>query len=336
MPPGNTPPPSDPFWISVAATSPTSASGFQHYIDAASTKRKFNKKIATNSSFDPTIPLIAKPGFTFGCDPEGFLFDKKTGKPVPAVGIVKGTKWEPFKVDKGATQVDGMAAEFNILPAATYEEWENNIATVISQLEAQLPDSLELRWVPSVEFDPAVFDPAPDTAKELGCMPDIDAWTGGTNPPPEMVNPYVRCAGGHLHFGFTSGEDLSDLQHLLNCQDVAKQADWLLGGWSYYHDEDTVRRQLYGKMGAIRYKDYGVEYRVLSNFWVPNKALRLEVWNRMVATTNSIANYYLPDRAAGSTIRDLRRAINEHVMTPELAITAIYPIQTLDSSFARM
>lgn len=338
MPINNTPPasPFPPGWNGPEGTVAL-GSNFTNYIntlDAASFSGM--KKIRTKhraEPIEPDEPLVPKAGMLFGCDPEGFLFDRKTDKPVPAAGILNGTKWEPFKVDKGAYQVDGLAAEFNIEPAATYDDWENNITTVISQLEAAIPDELMLKWVPVVEFAPEDFDRAPDASKILGCDPDIDAYTGDTNPPPMMENPYVRCAGGHVHFGFTENEDLSDLQHLLNCQDVGKQADWFLGGWSVYHDADIVRRNLYGKMGAIRYKPYGVEYRVLSNFWVPDKALRRAVWDRMVSTVNNIAEHYLPDRCSGSMQSGLRQAINDHYIDPGLDQMAKYPLQTLDPRY---
>jgi len=50
-----------------------------------------------------------------GCDPE--LFVKKDGVLVSAHGLVQGSKEHPFRVSKGAVQVDGMALEFNIDPA---------------------------------------------------------------------------------------------------------------------------------------------------------------------------------------------------------------------------
>lgn len=274
-------------------------------------------------------PLPAKKGFTFGCDPEGFIFKGDT--PVPAVGIIPGTKDEPYKVKKGWVQVDGMAAEFNTEPAKTHEEWEENITTVMKELEGFLPKGHEIRYIPSVVFEPSVFDSAPEYAKALGCQPDFDAWSGGVNPPPNPENPLLRCAGGHLHAGWTKNADLSDIQHILNCQDLVKQYDWVLGGWSVQHDSDTNRRTLYGKLGACRYKPYGVEYRVLSNFWVTDEKLRLEVWNRMNHGIYMMPELFLPDRTPTLLNTELKKYVNNEPISKDLLNLCHYPLVTMNS-----
>lgn len=317
-----TPPGTSMFYANLSGISPMSSG------ELISPRRRPRR-----AASDENIPVTAKAGFSFGADPEGFLF--KDGKPIPAAGIIPGTKQEPFKVKKGAVQVDGMAAEYNIDPATTYEEWEENHTSVIAELRGMLPEGVTLEFVPAVTFDPDLFDAAPDDAKELGCQPDFDAWSGGVNNPPNPDNPYTRCAGGHVHFGWTKDEDPCDLQHLLNCQDLVKQLDWMLGGWSVSHDPDTIRRTLYGKMGACRYKDYGVEYRVLSNFWVDDPKLRLQVWNRMNHAIHVMAETFLPDRAPRLE-KTLRNLINQGVRDEEFDYLANYPIMTIDPSYRRI
>ena len=241
--------------------------------------------------------LEAMPGFTFGCDPELFVTDPD-GNLCSAEGLIPGTKEEPYKVDYGAVQVDGVAAEFNTDPASTFEEWNNNIVKVVKQLKSMLPKGYNLLPVPSVNFTPEQWERVPAVSKILGCSPDYNAWTGEVNKPPMCEdNPYLRTASGHLHIGWTELEDMSNMGHIVNCQDLVKQLDFYLGAWSLQKDEDPIRRQLYGNAGSCRYKDYGVEYRVLSNFWITRKDLRLQVWNRMQKAIWDMSSNYLPDNA---------------------------------------
>lgn len=275
--------------------------------------------------------LEAKEGFKFGCDPELFVFDDKD-RPVTAEGLIPGTKEEPYKVEFGAVQVDGMAAEFNTDPATNFKDFNRNITAVMGQLEAMLPKGYSLKAIPSVVFDPEVFDAAPDKAKELGCMPDFDAWSGELNPPPhDPENPYLRTASGHIHIGWTEDAEMSDLQHIINCQDLVKQLDWYLGGWSLSQDADPVRRRLYGKAGACRYKPYGVEYRVLSNFWITDSDKRLEVWNRLQAAIDAMRMSYIPDRAGDFNLL-LRESINSSVMHPAVKTSFRHPIEILTAT----
>jgi hypothetical protein len=242
----------------------------------------------------PTKFLDNKFGFTFGCDPEVFLF--RDGKPISAEGLIPGTKAEPYPVEFGAVQVDGFAAEFNIEPVTSGELFDHHIAAVMKQLKGMLPKDVSIEILPHVIFDEQTFNNATDKEKELGCSPDYNAWEGKVNTPPNPSdNPYMRTAAGHLHVGFTQNALLSDVQHIMNCCDLVKQFDWYLGAWSCLEDPDPVRRQLYGQAGACRLKDYGVEYRVLSNFWIKSPAYRAKVWNRMMAAINDISKGFMPE-----------------------------------------
>lgn len=273
----------------------------------------------------PTIAAKAKKGFKFGADPELFVF--RNGELVSAHDLLPGTKRDPFKVKQGAVQVDGMAAEFNIDPATSFEEFNDNIETVLGEMRALLPKDAELRALSAVRFPKEVFDAAPPVAKELGCSPDFDAWTGQINPPPRLPDdPYLRTAAGHLHIGWTDDGDLASLQHILACQDLVKQLDWYLGVWSVSKDPDNTRRSLYGKAGACRYKPYGVEYRVLSNFWVLDPSLRLDVWNRMVNAISAMRSSFLPRDMPKDLSERVVGSINNGEVDDFLRQTALIPI----------
>lgn len=288
------------------------------------------------------MPEALKPldGFTFGCDPELFLFDINTGEYISPDGLIPGTKEDPFKVPGGAIQQDGMAAEFNIDPASTYNEFDKNIRMVTDYLQASLPKGVVLQALPAVTFSEKVWEGASDVAKMLGCSPDMNAWTGDFNPPPNGDTiPRMRTASGHLHVGWTDDESLADEEHIGHCRDLVKQFDWFLGAWSLMLDPDPTRRKLYGKAGACRYKPYGVEYRVLSNFWVMNPKARLQTWNRMVCAVNDMQKTFFPgskglqaaptlDPTSAFTFNDLLvKSIDSSTRDAILEGQFVYPIR---------
>ncbi len=278
--------------------------------------------------FDSTEPIIPMKDFTFGCDPEVFVVDK-SGKAVSPVPFIPGSKEEPYKVEFGAIQRDGMAAEFNIDPANNFHDFNRNINAVMNQMKKFIPKDHNFAIVPHVVFDETIWASVPEDAKELGCSPDFNAWTGGVNTPPNPVIPSMRCAGGHVHIGWTNNAELDDPQHIMNCRDLVKQMDWFVGGWSVKQDNDPVRRTLYGTAGACRYKPYGVEYRTLSNFWLKTPESRLNMWNRMQQAIWQMGNMFLPER--GAYMNDfLVESINTSKMQRKLSGLK-FPFQTIDS-----
>jgi len=204
--------------------------------------------------------------FTFGADPEFFV--QKGGKPVSAFNLVKGTKHDPFKVNKGAVQVDGMALEFNIDPAADYEKFSSNLDVVLKQIMEMVP-GYEIYDKPVAEFGADYIEKQPKEAKELGCNPDYNAYTGLANPRPNGAAGF-RTAAGHIHIGWTHDVDPKDPGHFNACCRLVKQLDRYLGVPSLIWDQDKKRRDLYGQAGAFRPTHFGVEYRVLSNSWLLN------------------------------------------------------------------
>lgn len=205
-----------------------------------------------------------------GCDPEVFV--KKNGVFRSAYGLIKGDKKNPQKVDRGAVQVDGMALEFNIDPAASEDEFCINVDSVLAQMKAMVPE-YEVLAVPVAHFDPAYMKEQPKEALELGCDPDFNAWTNTVFQKPDAVRP-MRTAAGHIHIGWTEGQDINDPSHQHNCNIVGKNMDFYVGLGSLMYDNDVERRSMYGRAGCVRYKSYGVEYRTPSNRWLASESLK--------------------------------------------------------------
>lgn len=197
-----------------------------------------------------------------GCDPEVFVADGSGI--IPGIGLIGGSKHEPMQVDKGALQEDNVLAEFNIIPAATEDDFVTNINHVMQQLMYRIAP-LEMRILSSHRFDKEVLEKAGPKAMEFGCDVDYNAWSMQPNRRPDPTT-NLRTAGGHVHVSFDSDDETMAYK-------VGAMMDYYLGVPSVLLDSDQERRQMYGKAGAIRPKDYGVEYRTLSNFWLQSDKL---------------------------------------------------------------
>jgi hypothetical protein len=213
--------------------------------------------------------------FKLGADPELFIFDNKAGKLISAHGLFPGTKEDPYAVEHGAIQVDGMAAEYNILPASTAEQFVFYNLSVLRSLRDEIakrnPDlDFSFRFQPVADFGAEYIAEQPEEARRLGCTPDFNAWEGGqANPAPDAEMPF-RTASGHIHVGWGDDYEIDDPEHIEACCMMVKQID---AGFAPLFvqlegEEGKRRRKLYGKAGAFRPKKYGVEYRVLSNSWL--------------------------------------------------------------------
>ena len=233
-----------------------------------------------------------------GADPELFVRNKDGF--ISAHGLVPGDKYSPYFVQDGAVQVDGMALEFNINPAKNQIEFKNNINSVLRTLRKMVPQELDLVVSPIASFEKEYMKGLPRSAVALGCLPDFNAYTGKINPAPSEES-RLRTAAGHIHLGWTEDQNPKDKDHFNMCIKIAKELDWTLGVPSILDDQQkgsSVRRKMYGRAGAFRPKPYGMEYRVLSNYWLLSDHHMLKVYN------NSKIAYYnvLKDRSCSTPL----------------------------------
>ena len=209
-----------------------------------------------------------------GCDPELFVRSLVTKEPMSIIGKLGGTKDETLFISEKGHGVleDNVTAEFNIPPALDSDAFVQDINHCIAYI-AERANS----------FGCEVFDAAsvimPDSELEnpmawvFGCEPDYNAYTGEQNPRPNADNPALRSAGGHVHIGFKDFPTMEESAHVVRVMDI------FLGLPSLFIDKDILRRKLYGKAGAFRWKEYGVEYRTLSNFWIFSDSLKRWVFD---------------------------------------------------------
>lgn len=223
---------------------------------------------------------------TLGCDPEIFIKNTKTGKVVTGEGLVPGTKKKPYKVKKGAVQLDGLALEFNIEPANTEQEWVTNITTVLGECKTFLPKDHEFAFLPSVKFEKKYFEMLSKESKELGCDPDYNARTGERNNVPNDPG-CMRTASGHVHVGFAKVQDPFDPSHFWDCSMLVKRFDKYFENFFPLWDKDYERQRMYGSPGSFRPKTYGVEYRVPSCAWVKYP----ELWSWMYQSFQFVVDH---------------------------------------------
>lgn len=232
-----------------------------------------------------------------GCDPEAFLIDVQ-GQLHSAIGKIGGSKENPLPlVDLGdgyAVQEDNVAIEFNIPPAESCEAFVHSIKTTLHFLEAGINEMYGYsigKMSAAVFPEPELDNPA---AMVFGCDPDYNAWTQEANPKPKADDWRLRSCGGHVHVGFDVAK--------VNSNNLIQFMDLYLGVGSVLMDKGELRKQLYGKAGACRYKPYGAEYRTLSNFWVFNDRLIQWVWENTARALNAVESQLTLSEEEGQQI----------------------------------
>lgn len=220
---------------------------------------------------------------TIGCDPEFFIKDSN-GKFISSIGKIPGTKEAPFYMPSGAgLQHDNVAIEFSSPVAKDGEDLVNKIRSAISEIKQHLPSGTTISVAPSASFDDSELT-TPES-KEFGCDPDYNAWTLEENTAPVCENPNFRSCGGHFHVGHVEGDGNAFLLDPYGKVDMIKAMDCVHGIISILLDNSSQasdRRLLYGRAGCHRPTEYGIEYRVMSNFWMKSP--------RLVLLMDSLAN----------------------------------------------
>jgi len=200
---------------------------------------------------------------TIGSDPELFLTTLK-GMVISAEGKLGGTKDNPRKLSNlgHAVQEDNVMVEFNIPPVKGEDEFVRELKLTMDLIKKDvLKGEYELLAIPSSFLSKE--ECSTDQAITVGCEPDFNAYTGEENPTCDIdVIPCKRYCGGHIHIGTSTEMGEDEKMALITFMDV------FVGAPSSILDLDVYRKNIYGQMGRMRFTDYGVEYRTLSNWWL--------------------------------------------------------------------
>lgn len=261
-------------------------------------------RVLTNNSIQAFVTnKIALPslGMSVGCDPEIFC-EHGDGSIFPAWEYMPDEE-EARKTSKAWlahakwNSIDSLICPHNV-PAywdgaqAEFAPWAKTCLEVLhhgtreglkSVLDfARRKDQrakLTLRNV--IELPEAVLKGTDDKFIQFRCSQSFNVY----NDPGELVQDArqykYRCAGGHIHVGFTRAFTAPGIEQ------IVRGLDAVLGvaGVSLAAGIDNpIRRHTYGRAGEFRLPSYGVEYRVLSNFWLSHPAIAMLVFDLARAT----------------------------------------------------
>lgn len=219
-----------------------------------------------------------------GCDPEIFLRDKYLKEYVSAHDLFPGTKKDPFKLERGAVQVDGMALEYNIEPVDNLDDWLRNHKVVLAQLDEMVKkasEDLEMVFKPWAVFDSDYFSILPLSCKLLGCDPDYGRDGKEKTPTADLQYSPMRTAAGHVHIGWRDGGDPLEPAHFEKCLKTALLFE-KAPGFQPKTNTEKLRIQYYGAPPSFRPKPYGVELRSPSNRWVATERGRVQMFNTVM------------------------------------------------------
>lgn len=249
-------------------------------------------------------------------DVEVFVKNRVTAEIVSAEGLIDGSKDDPYIFDKTnkyfATTLDNVLAEFCIPPASNKEEFYNYLRKSLSYVNKRIGKRYCAAIFPAFVLNDQWLQT--DQAKVFGCEPDYNAYTGEENPRPEAENPNLRSAGGHIHLGYQNPlyayiaalyKGQNKIQYVGDPErcSLIKALDLHLGVPSVIQEPDNMRKKLYGKAGAFRPKEYGVEYRTISNYYLATRKLTYWVYDAVQAAVDWVNAGNTVDDGLGNAIQ---------------------------------
>lgn len=196
--------------------------------------------------------------FTFGADPEFFI--SQNSKIISALPLFAEPKdFSPYKL-----YADNVLLEC----AIPYSNSKPQVMQILKDMmDLMCIYGIQLKAAHKFE-DSLLLHPK---AREFGCNPEESAYTMkkifNEKATREIKFGNWRAAGGHIHLGFNKPEKHPIVYKII----LTRILDLLVGSPSVLLDKDPtsiIRKSFYGCAGSHRRTNYGLEYRVLSNFWL--------------------------------------------------------------------
>ena len=230
---------------------------------------------------------------TLGCDPELFItrtvgLTRKRESIVgsefvlPQDGItakrIRGSEDDfddegddSYSSPCGVVVQDGVQVELHPVQNSCREELAAHLRGCLITLQNKLEETydceeLKISFDQSVRLSQGDLNKLSPEARKLNCLPSLSAYCRA--PIRRNGLKYLtRSAGGHTHRRNKAS---------LKSAKLVKMLDLLVGNTCVLFDRapsSKVRRRVYGRAGEYRTPKHGLEYRVLSNFWLKNYTL---------------------------------------------------------------
>lgn len=212
---------------------------------------------------------------TLGADPEIFLYS--------GLKLLPAFEFLPPKGKGVDMYYDGFQAEWKYDHEGNY--CQNNLVLYtreklmnLERLARHKDVNARLTLKNVVRIPRVTLETVRSEYVELGCQPSYNAYNDKGKPVYDPRQLPYRFAGGHMHFGTWNIRP--------NYEKIIKTLDAILGVWSVgvaRNLDNPIRRGYYGLAGEYRKpkyaEGYGVEYRVLSNWWLASPALLQVTWD---------------------------------------------------------
>lgn len=253
------------------------------------------------------MSFIKRYPVSLGCDPELFL---KQGSNI--IGS------EKVITSIGEVIRDGVQVEFNPQNEYCRQDLGRNIKRCFDNLRSQLKAGINPDFNISIEVSDEEYNSLGNDAKQLGCKASKSSYKERSKITKSKKTTKQRSAGGHIHLGY--GDSMT-YEAMKEEEAVVTLLDIIVGNTCVLIDRDPgniTRRKLYGRAGEYRTTSYGLEYRVLSNFWLRHYVIFSLVFNlarfavRILATDYDTGSNHYTNILEKVNLNDIRKAINNN------------------------
>jgi hypothetical protein len=194
-----------------------------------------------------------------GSDPELFVTD---GTDVVPSFVLLDNK------DQGSVTMDGFQVELHPIPSTCRVSGGYWIGDSLSHLrDIAKRKGLQISFNTAHRISDKTWDSTDDSVKRFGCNPTNSAYSENVDRGNGLRERF-RAGGGHIHIDDASARG--------NRDELVQLLDIVVGNTLVLIDRDSnnaERRLKYGRAGEYRPKEYGLEYRVPSNFWLRDYVL---------------------------------------------------------------